>query len=497
MTGDNVQVRTYGGWRRSRGIGLFGLGTTATFILLGMFAAVLVTVAAWPAGLFYIVPLAAVAAAVTFVRIGGVPAGQHAVQRVRWWRGTRRGHTVYRVDALVARLGTASLPGMLAATELISAEDGYGGHYGLVRDRHTGYLTATLKVIPASTWLAERDDSDGWVAAWGSWLASLGHTPMIRWVSVTADTAPEPGTALADAVAAAADPRAPKAARDILAQLAETAPATAAGVDTRVSLTFDPAASPARPRSLQEAAAEVGRALHGLQVQLGSCGLTVTGRARPLDITAAVRVAFDPGARADASRITASPAGDDLRLAWETAGPGGADELWDRYRHAGGTSVSWAWREAPRSNVHSDVLARLTAPSAWPKRVTLQYRPLPAASATRVLENEVRAAEFRQEYARRTKRDATARDGIDHARARQAAMEEAQGAGVALVSLYVTATVARDREDDLPRAVAAVEAAAGSSKIQLQRLYGSQAAGFCAGLPCGVYLPELARRIRN
>jgi hypothetical protein len=76
-------------------------------------------------------------------------------------------------------------------------------------------------------------------------------------------------------------------------------------------------------------------------------------------------------------------------------------------------------------------------------------------------------------------------------------MEEAQGAGVALASLYVTTTVNRSGEDDLPRAIAAVEAAAGSSKIQLQRLYGSQAAGFCAGLPCGVYLPELARRIRN
>jgi hypothetical protein len=323
MTSDSTRVRTYGGWRRSRGIGLFDLGTTATFILLGVFTVLLVTVAAWPAGLLWIGPPALLGIAAAFIRVGGIPAGQHAVQRARWWHGTHRGYTAYRADSVVARLGMATLPGMLASTELISAEDGYGGHYGLVRDRRTGYLTATLKVIPASTWLAERDDSDGWVAAWGSWLASLGHIPMIRWVSVTADTAPEPGTALADAVAAAADPRAPKAARDILARLAETAPATAAGVDTRMSLTFDPAASPARPRPLQEAAAEVGRVLHGLQVQLGSCGLTVTGRARTVDIAAAVRVAFDPAARPEASRVIATSADDDPRLAWETAGPGG------------------------------------------------------------------------------------------------------------------------------------------------------------------------------
>ena len=40
------QVRTYGGWRRSRSIGLLGLGPAATFILLGCFAA-LVLIAAF------------------------------------------------------------------------------------------------------------------------------------------------------------------------------------------------------------------------------------------------------------------------------------------------------------------------------------------------------------------------------------------------------------------------------------------------------------------
>jgi hypothetical protein len=142
--------------------------------------------------------------------------------------------------------------------------------------------------------------------------------------------------------------------------------------------------------------------------------------------------------------------------------------------------------------VHADVLARLTAPGPWPKRVTLQYRPLPASTATRVLESEVRAAEFRQEYARRTHRDATARDAFDHARARQAAMEEAQGAGVALFSMYVTVTA--PSADMLPHAIAATEASAESSKVQLQRLYGSQSAAFTVGLPCGISLHDLSRR---
>jgi hypothetical protein len=485
----STQPRTYGGWRRRRGIGLFGLDTTATFVLLGLFIMLLVTAAIAPAVLVWLAPPVIAGCGAGLIRRGGTPVAQLAVQRIRWRIAVRRGWTRYRAEALVTLTGAVQLPGVLAGLELLSAEDGYGGRYGLVRDRRTGYLTATLRVVPASTWLADQDEADGWIAAWGSWLAALGHVPMVRWVTVTAATAPEPGTSLADMVAAQADSAAPQAARDIITTLATSAPVTTAGVDTRVSLTFDPAASPAKPLTAADATAEVGRVLHGLQLQLGSCGVAVTGRCTAADITAIVRSAYDPAARGEISRALASGG---PQLDWADAGPGGADELWDRYRHDSGVSVSWAWREAPRQNVLADVLARLTAPGGWPKRITLQYRPLPAISATRVLENEVRAAEFRAEYAHRTHRDPTARDTFDHARARQAAMEEAQGAGVALVSLY--ATVTADGHEDLRRAVADTEAAAGASKIQLQRLYGSQAAAFTVGLPCGTALPDLARR---
>ncbi|HXL87664.1 MAG TPA: SCO6880 family protein [Streptosporangiaceae bacterium] len=486
------QPRTYGGWRRGRGIGLFGLGTTATFLVLGVFIVLLVTAAISPAFLIWLAPPAVAGCGIGLVRRDGTPLAQTVIQRARWWWAVRRGYTRYRSEALVASAGMVQLPGVLAGLELLSAEDGYGTRYGLVRDRHTGCLTATLRVVPASTWLADRDDADGWIAGWGSWLAALGHVPMVRWVSVTVDTAPDPGASLADSVAAGIDPAAPQPARDIMLALAATAPATAADVDTRVSVTFDPSVSPAKPGTAADAAAEVGRALHGLQSQLGSCGVAVTGRCRAADIAGITRAAYDPALRGEVRRVLASASADDPRLSWSSAGPGGADELWDRYRHDSGVSVSWAWREAPRQNVHADVLARLTAPGPWPKRVTLQYRPLPASTATRVLESEVRAAEFRQEYARRTHRDATARDAFDHARAQHAAMEEAQGAGVALISLYVTVTAPSG--DMLPHAIAATEAAAESSKVQLQRLYGSQSAAFTVGLPCGISLHDLSRR---
>src|SRR6202034_3375044 len=160
------------------------------------------------------------------------------------------------------------LPGVLAPLALLDAEDGYGGRYGLVLDRQTGTMTATLRGLPASTWLASRADADGWVANWGGWLASLGYLPALRHVTVTIDTAPEPGSTLADSVAAAIDPAAPLPARQIMGQLVDAAPTAAADVDTRVSITFDPKASPSSPDSIPAAAAEVGRMLHGLESAL-------------------------------------------------------------------------------------------------------------------------------------------------------------------------------------------------------------------------------------
>jgi hypothetical protein len=487
---DTPGPRDYGGWRRRRGIGLFGLGAAGTLTVLAALLALIITATADPGALLYVAPPVLAAGGLGLARTGGEPLALAAVRRLRWQYGSARNYTRYRA-AVVAELTPAfRMPGVLAPLTLLDAEDGSGGRCGIVLDRRTGLMTPTLRVIPASTWLADRDDADAWVANWGGWLASLGHLPAVRWVTVTVDTAPEPGTALADAVAAALDPSSPPAARQIMGQLAASAPAAAADVDTRVSITFDPRLSPAAPAGMTAAAAEVGRTMHGLESALGTCGVTVVGRASAAEIAGIVRTAFDPAARGEVNRILAPPA---QELSWADAGPVGAEEEARCYRHDSGISITWAWQEAPRQNVTADVLARLVAPGRYPKRVSLQYRPFPAAEAARVLESEVNAARFRAVYKRRTGRDETARDGWDQARARQAAAEEAAGAGVCLVSLYVTVTVTSDT--DLPRAAAETEAAAESSRIRLRRMTYAQAAGWAATLPCGICPAELARRM--
>lgn len=485
-------IRTYGGWRRRHGIGLLGMDTTSTFVALGAAMLLVLIAATVPQVLIYLLPPALIGGGLGLIRVGGVPLVRLLLARGRWQWGLLRGHNRYRAGVVIDHPRAFQLPGVLAPLTLLSAEDGYGGRYGIVWDRRTGLLTGTLRVVPASTWLADRTDADSWVAAWGGWLAALGHMPAVRWVTVTVDTAPEPGSTLADAVDRAVVATAPAPARAIMSELVRTAPAAAADVDTRVSITFDPRASAADPKDLFEAVAELGRILDGLASRLGGCGVSVRGRATAAEIAGTVRTAFDPHARGEVNRLLTGPSADEV-LTWCDAGPVTATEHTDRYEHDGGVSVSWAWHEPPRQNVRSDILARLVAPGPYPKRVTLQYRALPAAAASRVLQQEVNAAAFRAQFRRRTGRDETARDNWDSARARQAAAEEAMGAGVCLVSMYATVTVTDPAQ--LRRAVAHVEASADAAKIRLRRLWGSQAAGFATTLPCGICPPDVARRL--
>jgi hypothetical protein len=482
-------VRTYGGWRRSRGMGLFGLGPGGTVVLLATLAVAIVTVSLSAATLLLIGPLTAAVLAGGVLRWDGVTAAQLLLQRVRWVAGRHR--AAYRGGPMATHHHPWALPGVLAPTVLLSVPDQHGNSYGVVYNRRLRTMTVTIRCAAQSTWLADPAQANTWVANWGSWLAGLGHQPLVRWVTVTVDAAPACGTRLADYVTSRMAPDGPAAARRILAQLVAAAPA-AADVSTTVSITLDPYASPSHPRKLADALAEVDRALPGLADGLGSCGLSVLGLASAGEIAAMVRGAFDPTSRGDLARLLSTPdaSGSDL-LGWEDAGPVAAIEHLDRYWHDGATSISWGWHEAPRQPVTHDVLARLLTPGGWPKRVSLLYRPLPAAQAARVVNDQVNAAAFRDHLRRARRLDPRAREVADHEQAMQAAREEAHGAGIGFISVFVTVTVLDPAH--LGQAAADIQARAETAKIRLRRLWASQGPGFAVTLPCGIYPPALAR----
>lgn len=490
-TVDSTGVRTYGGWRRSRGLGLFGLGAGPTALLLvGVMVLVVAGTTSLRAFVVLAVPLGVVLA-LSLARWDGLSLGRRLIVRLRWWWATLRGYTSYRSGVLVATDHAWSLPGVLAATRLVSVPDRPTA-YGLVHHQRRNTYTATLVCAATSTWLADKAEGDAWVAGWGAWLASLGHHSAIDHVAVTVDSASDPGSRLADHVSRRILPSAPASAVRILRQLVDAAPATAADVQTRVSITFR-APTGVGPEGGEDPIDLVSRLLPGLQDSLAGCGLTVLRRASAAELIGIVRTAFDPAVRGDIDRMLHLPGGVELSqwLDWDTAGPMMAEEHFDCYQHDTGWSVTWAWHEAPRQQVHADVLARLVAPGPYPKRVTLLYRPLSAAEAAHVVEREVNAAAFRAALSRVQRRDESARDATDRHRAQRAALEEATGAGIGYLSLFVTVTVT-DR-DHLGRAVADIEARADMAKIRLRKLLAGQAAGFAITLPCGIFPPALAR----
>jgi hypothetical protein len=478
-------------------MGLLGFGPAGTIALLACVIAVLGTLTLAPRLAVYVAPPVLGGAGLSLIRVGGVPVVSWVMIRVRWQAAAARNWTEYRAGTVSPLPGTVRMPGVLAATALVDAEDGRGGRYGLVWDRHSGCLTATIKVTPGSPWLADPGQTDAWVSGWGTWLASLGYVPSVRWVTVTTETAPEPGTRLADSTAASLSGDAPEVARQIMTAVAAAAPQAAAAVATRICVTFDPRRDPSRPTDLPSAAASVTRTLHGLLPGLGHCGVAVDGLATAEEIAGAVRAAFDPAARGEIARALSGKRGEASALTWATAGPEGMTEETGRIVADSAVSVSWLMDEAPRQPVTSNILAQLVSPAAdCVKRITLQFQVMPAAAAARTIESELQAARFRETFTQRTGRDATARDSADASRAAQAAREEAAGAGLVMLGLYATVSVANEPgyETRLARAVSVTEAAADASLIRFRRAWGSQAAVFATGLPAGICPSDMARR---
>ncbi|MGD9530920.1 MAG: SCO6880 family protein [Dehalococcoidia bacterium] len=488
--------RTYGNWRRARGFGVGQLGPGQT---LAMFAAVVVPIItanfALTAGLVMAAGAAVFAAAV-LIRVDGQSAVDAVLRRARFLQARRAGWTELSGGLLAEHPRGADLPGPLAPVVPLRTDDGRGGEQGLLWDRRTGWLTAVIRVSPVGLDLADREQADAWVAAFGGFLADLGFHAMVRHVGITVDTAPLGGSTLGNYIRGRIDPDAPPAAVAVLTDLVAATPTTSSDVEAHVSITFDPGRATPRPPDLLAAVAEVTRWLPSLEAGLASCGVAVLGRATVAWLTGRLRLAYDPASRPDVARALTGADGDvDELLIWTEAGPVRASEQWDRWLHDSGISVSFAMAEAPRQAVLARVLAPLLSAGPYPRRVTMLYEPFAAAAAADEVEREVSNLAVRRAWAQRTRRDPTERERADAARAHQAAQEEAEGAGVGRFCLYVSTTVLD--ADHLPAAVADLQGRAGQAKLRLRRLFGAQAAGFAAALGVGVNPVELGRRSRR
>ncbi|MCW2539628.1 MAG: hypothetical protein JWN95_1353 [Frankiales bacterium] len=501
---ENYTARTYDSPRTllSPGIGPFKLVPS----VIGMGGLGLAVIVMMKAGFVYGLALAGV------LVLGSVPMLIHRRGRtlyavwsnaLRFARSERRGATRAQTGITgVAAADGRHLTGLLAQLECWSVpSDGWGRPFALVQIPRARQWAVMFEVVPEGGALVDPETKDLKVAAWGQLLALAGRVGGVRQVSVVIESVRDTGALLRAHVAGLIHPAAAPFARDVLLAAGRELSQGVASTLGYVTITFSEAGlGIALKQSLADrarsAAEEIGRRLPELSVQLGLSGAATAIPMSAHAVTRRVKEAFTPDSRLAHAELDI--AGDPPQIRWADCGPTAARDGHSDYRHDGAVSVTFEALKV-RGGAHSDqVLDRLTRPirEAPLKRVMLMYRPVPESEGGDILDQDVKAAVNRVQR----------RAGLAHAQdtsalkaARQAAADEADGAGVIDVSLMVTITSPTGDPDEIAKASTAVLRAGRSSRFTLDRIYGGQAAGFAINLGLGrvpadlSLVPELLR----
>jgi hypothetical protein len=487
-TTDVAAPRTYGGWRRPTRPGLGRLGLVPTLLLL---VGLLLSMGAMAYS------LKAAAAVAVAMALGLTPvilsdkhhrtALQGAGARLEWQLGKQARRHLYR-SGPTGRLASArwSLPGLAANVTAQDVLDAAGKPFAILHHPTTNTVTAVLETSPEGGSLVDERTVDLWVAEWGNFLSAAGQEASMVGLSVTIETAPDPGTRLANELHRRMSVRAPELARSVLDEILASYPRGAATTTSRVALSWS--CSPrvgTKRRSPKAMGAEIARRLPQLSQLLAATGAGASHAMNVQELAAAFRTAYDPASAAIVE--AAGPGG----VPWEDCGPVSADEAIDRYAHDGAVSCSWTMTAAPRGAVQSAILAPLLAPhpDIARKRVTLHYRPYSPGQAATLVDRDQRDALFKA-HGRKVTR---ATDVVALRAAEQAAAEDARGAGLVRFGMIVTATVDARQPDALAVAEAVVDGLATTSRLVLRPAWRTQATTFLAGLPIGLLLPQHLR----
>ncbi|WP_336853917.1 SCO6880 family protein [Sinomonas albida] len=479
---------TYGNWRRPRTAGIGRLGGLETWAMIaGLLVLVFVFRLAGPLPGFALFA-AEVIALVLFTQrdAHGQSRISRLVARLAHRRAVRGRRNLYRSGPVgLVPGGTARLPGLLAKSALHQFQDSFDRGFALLFMPDTNHATVVIECEPTGLALEDPQTIDAYVANWGGWLADLGKQPDVVACSVTVETAPDFGVRLRQSVDRHRHPDASAAVVEMMEEVKATFPQAAPVTRAYLAVTVTAWRQGApRPRKVEDLGLDLGARLGKLTEHLEQCG---AGDAHPVTaqgLCEIVRSAYDPVvaqhiAAAHAEEIT--PA-----LSWDDVGPLAHDAGWEWYRHDSGLSKSWVMSVAPRGEVFSNVLEAVLAPSGDVdrKRVTMLYRPVPAARAMDVAEKDVTAAKNRAA----STATVSFRAVDDYAKTIQTAKEVAKDAGMLNFGVVITATI-RNPEDALAVSYG-IEDLAAESQLTVRPAYGAQDTAFAAGLPLGLVLPD-------
>ncbi|MFI9834999.1 SCO6880 family protein [Streptomyces sp. NPDC051913] len=481
MTADITTHPTYGNWRRPRRPGLGPLGLVGTVVVFGgLVLTLLASLISLIAALVVLVPVVLFLIPLAIRTQDGRNVYQLMALRIGWLRRKSKGAHLYVSGPLSPRPGGRFRPpGLLNKVTVSEGHDAYDRPFGVLHHPARNLYTIVLGCDPDGGSLVDPEQVDVWVAQWGEWLARLSHEPGLRGAGVIVETAPDPGTRLANEVLPRIHPDAPAAARAVMHEVVERYPTASSEMHTYVTLTYGVPGG--NKRKKEDIVTDLAIRIPGLLSGLVGAG---GGAAYPLSaerIAEVVRVAYDPAVAADVLEARAQHGG--THLEWDDAGPAGAVETVSSYQHDSGVSRTWLMTLAPRGTVRSSVLrSMLEAVSGTRrKRVALIYRPVDPATAARIVEADRRAAQFMATSGRGM---VQARAASEVRAAEQTAAEEASGAGLVEFSLMLTVTV--DSAEQLADAGVAVRNLTAASRVQMRPADRMQAAAFTCTLPVGI-----------
>jgi len=357
---------------------------------------------------------------------------------------------------------------------------------GAVLDGPSRTATAVLSVRGQNFALLGPGDQDARIASWARVLSAMARegsdVHRIQWIE---SCLPDDGSSVREhwsrhAVLGADTP----AGRSYRALVDESSPVTrrhrvllALSIHTSRSSRSIRASG----RGLVGLGAVLNREVLSLHRALDGADISVDGVLGPAAVARAVGEAYAPAGRVGGDVTgggTRSPVAVGPSWPW----PMGVDPHWDAVRTDGTWHATYWIAEWPRVDVTPDFLGPVLF-SSLRRTVVLTMEPVAPARAARQVA-QARTADIADgEMRRRGGFLVTARQTREKESVEERDAELADGHAQYRFTGYVTVTA--DTRHELATARAALEQAAGQSRIEVRLLYGEQDVAFACGLPLG------------
>lgn len=379
-----------------------------------------------------------------------------------------------------------SLPAELSGLRMLEVP--YGAEQvGVVHDRRAGTYTAALAVRAGAFGLLDASEQERKLDAWGSVLASMARdgSPVrrLQWIE---QTLPAQGDELAAYLQGERD-RAVALDSGLVAsyiELVESAAPVTQEHEVLLAVQIEERRAARELRRLGggvDAACELLlREAENLAERLSIAEVTVFGLLRPRRYAAAIRDSFDPYGRQSRAR---AGLGDRDREGADPAlmGPVADEATWGEYRSDSAYHATFWISAWPRTDVGPAFLMPLLMQTTALRTVSVCVEPVPHSTAIRKAE-AARTAEVAEEMQRERQGFLTSAR-IRRRQQAAARREEELADGHAEMRFAGYVRVSARSRSELERTLTDVEHAAALSRLELQRLFGEQEAGFTFTLP--------------